>query len=141
MLLLLAHLFAAVLKHRKGSSMKLKTGFALIVSAVVLSGTVIAPAAMAGTGSDCPNGQVCLYDYYSYDGLLGTRAPGMSRTAISAANNDKLASWINKTTTNAAWYREVSGGDCFTMAKNSTDSAMAIGFRDTASSWKTTGGC
>lgn len=121
--------------------MKLKTGFAVLAITAVLAGGVTATTAVAGTGADCPSSRVCLYDYYSFDGLLGYRAAGMTRTAISASNNDKMASWINKMTTNAAWYPEVTGGPCYTMAANSTDSALLIGWRDTASSWKTTGGC
>lgn len=122
--------------------MKIRTALAVVAITGSLAGTAAGTAAFAGTGADCPSSHVCLYDYYGFDGFLGSRATGMARTSISAANNDKLASWINKsTTTNAAWYPEKSGGPCYTMARNSTDSTMAIGFRDTASSWKTNGGC
>ncbi len=121
--------------------MKLKTAFAVLAITTVLAGTVTATSAVAGSGADCPSSNVCLYDYYNFDGLLGYRPSGMSRTSISSTNNDKMASWINKMTTKAAWYPEYSGGPCYTIAENSTDSALAIGWRDTASSWKTTGGC
>lgn len=121
--------------------MKLVNAFAVVAITAALVGIGAGTAAVAGTGSNCPRGNVCLYDYYGFDGFLGSRAAGMARTNISAANNDKVASWINKSTTNAAWYPETSGGPCYTMAANNTDSAMSIGFRDTASSWKTAGGC
>ncbi|TBN55532.1 hypothetical protein EYE40_15145 [Glaciihabitans arcticus] len=121
--------------------MKLKNAFALVALVTVLAGTTAGTAAVAGTGSDCPSKNVCLYDYYSFDGFLGNRPAGMSRTSISSGNNDHMASWINKMTTNSAWYPEASGGPCYTMSGNSTDSALAIGWRDTASSWRTTAGC
>lgn len=121
--------------------MKIKKALTILAATLMLAGAAVATPAVAGTGSDCPSATACLYDYYNFDTLLGYRASGMSRTSISSTNNDKMASWINKMSNNGAWYPETSGGPCYTMAKNSTDSALAVGWRDTASSWKTTGGC
>lgn len=121
--------------------MKTKKALTLMATAVLLAGGLLSSPAAAGTGDDCPSGAACLYDYYNFDGLLGWRNPGMPRTAISSANNDKMASWINKMSTNGAWYKDVSGGPCFTMGANTVNSALSIFDRDTASSWKTTGGC
>ncbi|WP_084515758.1 peptidase inhibitor family I36 protein [Microbacterium luticocti] len=110
-------------------------GAALTISAIGTSAAYAYPA-------DCTGGKVCLYDYYDFVGQLGWRAAGVSLANISSANNDKMASWANSTSTNAAWYEGLNGsGTCHTMSKQSQNSALDIFTRDTASSWKTNGGC
>lgn len=61
---------------------------------------------------------------------------------ISSTNNDKMARWANSTTSAAAWYTDANGGGaCHSMAKQSQLASLDVFTRDTASSWKTNGGC
>ena len=84
----------------------------LVASAAVL--TLVAWGALSGPAmadaSQCPASRVCLFSDSNYVGLLGYRQAGLALTNISSSANDKLTSWINKTSTNARWYVDANGG-------------------------------
>jgi len=113
-----------------------------LLAAVGVAGSLLLGTGVSAWPADCGSGRVCLYDYYDFVGQLGWRSAGNGISNISSANDNKMASWSNHTGTNAAWYDKVNAnGGCWTMGAQSQNSALAIWERDTASSWKTDGGC
>ena len=116
----------------------------LVASAAVL--TLVAWGALSGPAmadaSQCPASRVCLFSDSNYVGLLGYRQAGLALTNISSSANDKLTSWINKTSTNARWYVDANGGGgCNNMMSNDEDAALSFWDDNEASSWATNGKC
>ena len=109
-------------------------------TAVVASGLIVAAPAMAYQ-SGCPSARACLYDNANFGGWLGQRSAGNPLENISVANNDKMSSWANKTSSNGAWYEHTNGGgQCRSMWRYS-EANVDWGVNDTASSWRVNGSC
>lgn len=61
---------------------------------------------------------------------------------MASINQDKTASWANRSNYNGAWYKSLNGGGtCFDMIAHGDDRTLSIFNRDTASSWRTNHGC
>ena len=115
-------------------------GLAVAAVATVASAVVATPA-MAGSNL-CPASRVCIYTDSGFSGLLGTRSAGGGNSNLSASADNKMDSWENKTTTNAAWYDDPNGGGtCNTMLANRENSYVGFFSRNGMSSWKTNGAC
>ncbi|MFI9643580.1 peptidase inhibitor family I36 protein [Micromonospora sp. NPDC051925] len=119
------------------------------ISKVLLAGAVIAAgglafpaAASAGNPAFCGSNLVCIYDGNNWVGFLGSRGPGGGIENVSAAANDHMDSWENRTSTNAAWYYDHDGGGaCVNMSKLSEDDNINVFDSDELSSWRTDRGC
>ncbi len=113
----------------------------LVVLAVVAALMLITVRASAGTGNDCPSNTVCLYNTSTWDTLLGYRGGNQGLSNISAANNDKVSSWWNKSSWNARYYNNSNGGGlCQNMLAGTHGAAGAL-TNNAASSWATNGAC
>lgn len=114
----------------------------VLLAFVAVTGSLLVGGSANAWSTYCSSGRVCLFDYNDYVGPLGWRNAGNPLENISAGNNDKMASWENHTSTNAAWYRDANGsGPCHNMMAGTRFAAEPLLDRDTASSWKTTRGC
>ncbi len=108
--------------------------------ALTLSSLILAPSALAYQSS-CAAARACLYDNANYGGWLGQRAAGNPLENISTANNDRMSSWANKTSSNGAWYEHRDGGGfCRSMWRYS-EANVDWGVNDRASSWRVNGAC
>lgn len=113
----------------------------LTMSGLALMGLAAPTVAFAGSNL-CPSNMVCLYDHAGFSGLLGYRAAGQSTMNVSTPSNDRMTSWENKSSSNAAWYSDANGsGKCHTMAARSENAEVGWWDKDTLSSWRTNGGC
>lgn len=101
------------------------------------------PAVMApASQQQCPDSRVCLFDSTDYVGLLGFRVPGQGLADLSAANDNRMESWINRTSTHAAWYDDRNGGGtCNEMYPLTGKSDVGFFARNGASSMRTDRGC
>ena len=88
-------------------------------------------APQAQRAETCTNARVCTYaggqnhDGGSYNTLLTVRSAGTTRTDLDVGLQNRLSSWINRTTTNARFFYDTGGnGHCVTM--NATDMKSAI---------------
>lgn len=101
-----------------------------------------AQAALQAAPKKCGGNLVCLYAHADYGGFLGSRRAGLGLMNISPKANDKMSSWINRTTRNASWFEHTNGkGKCYTMRQNSINNFVGWPPNDTASSWRTNRGC
>lgn len=118
--------------------MKRSIALPLLIAAAAVAIPGVASAAI----SDCPAGKVCLFASNDYTSFMGWRSPGGGVVDISAANNDRMDSWINFSSTNAAWYHDAGGrGTCRTIGAKSQDPNISFTDSDRASSWRTDRGC
>lgn len=109
-------------------------------AALLFSGLLI-PTAYAGS-SLCPAKQVCLYQDNNYSSLLGYRAAGYALMNVTAASNDKMSSWENKSASDARWYHDANGGGkCVNMLSGKSDNDINFLDDNTLSSWATNGHC
>lgn len=116
----------------------------LFAGAVALSllGGGASAAVAASSPSLCSSDRVCLFADANWDKLMGSRAGGGGLVNISAANNDDLSSWSNKTGYHGGWYTNSNGGGwCYTMHPRTNNSYVGIAFNDIASSWRTNRAC
>ncbi len=118
---------------------KIALGAAL---ATALIGIAVSPG-VAGNQIYCSGSWVCVYKHKDFEVPLGYRTAGFFLQNISAANDNEVSSWENRTSTNARWYTGSNGsGNCHTMARFSE-----LGFmnpftqNDQMSSWAGNGGC
>lgn len=115
-----------------------------MMSAVALlpGGLTQAHAMSPASSAQCPSDRVCLFDSTDFVGLLGFRVPNMGLADLSAANDNAMESWINRTYYSAAWYDDRGGqGTCNTMAPLSTKRDVGYFARNGASSMRTDHGC
>lgn len=110
---------------------------------VGLLGVAAPTAALAGNSSYCSGTWVCVYKDSGFSIGLGWRTAGFSLVNISAANNNTVSSWENRTGTNARWYTDGGGqGTCNNMLRYSELSWMSpFGQNDNMSSWAGNGSC
>lgn len=126
-------------------SKKIDIGKKMAIGAAIataLVGIAVSPA-VAGNQIYCSGSWVCVYKNSYFDVPLGYRTAGFSLQNISAANDNEVSSWENKTSTNARWYTGSNGsGTCHTMAKFSELGYMnPFTQNDQMSSWAGNGGC
>jgi Peptidase inhibitor family I36 len=114
----------------------------LIAGLIITSGIVLAPVVADAGSASCPASKICLYADNNFKAFMGFRSAGQGISNISVNNEDALDSWENKSSTNAAWYKNLDGkGTCRTMLAKKEDNNISFLDSDTASSWKTDGAC
>lgn len=110
---------------------------------VGLLGVGIPVAANAGNSAYCDAVYVCIYKDAGFVTGLGARTTGFSLQNISAANNDEVSSWENRTSRTSRWYTDPNGtGTCNTMVRYTELNYMdPFSQNDKMSSWSGTSGC
>ncbi len=134
-------------QSRKGKLvLKIKKAGAVLTAAAMTVGLLLtlAPAtAFAGNSAYCSGVWVCVYKNSDFNVGLGYRGAGFSLQNISAANDNEVSSWENRTGTNARWYTDGGGaGTCHNMSRYSELNWMSpFGQNDNMSSWAGNGSC
>lgn len=114
----------------------------LIVVGAAAVGMLGLPGAASAGGADCDANRACIYDGNNFVGIIGERASGGGVVNVPSAFNDKMDSWENKTSIDAAWYYDVGGnGDCVEMDSLNEDNDINVFDSDELSSWRTDRGC
>ena len=100
-------------------------------------------AATAEAGSSlCPANMVCTYVDKNFSGLMGYRAGGGGLLNVTSLNDNKMSSWENRSSSNAAWYYGLNGtGKCLNMLAGYEFHYVQDVDNDQMSSWKTNGKC
>ncbi len=113
---------------------------AVVISLALASLGVAGAQVAQAYPASCTSGQICVYNNINYSSQLGWRSGGFALQNISSANNDKMSSWSNHTTTKACWYTDANGGgSAINMPGSTSNSNVGSTVNDTMSSWKGSG--
>lgn len=124
-------------------NMKLNA-FTALAGIVGSIGLVTASQSIASAADGCDSNRVCIFDDNDFKNRLGQRPAGEGRKDMSSTLNDRMDSWKNRTSTNAAWYYnfiDENSDNCRNMNKNSSDDNINVFNSDELSSWRTNRGC
>lgn len=107
------------------------------------SALIVLSPANAGNSQYCVSAWVCVYKNSDFAIPLGYRPAGFARVNISAANDNEVSSWENRTSRDGRWYTERDGkGQCHTMTSFGELAFMnPFTQNDQMSSWAGNGGC
>lgn len=115
-----------------------------VVGLAAGAGVLVVFPGIALAVDGCENNRVCIFDDNDYKNRLGIKPAGEPRANVASQNNDRTDSWINDTTTNAAWYYNFTyenSDNCRTMYDQSSDGDLGVFNSDELSSWRTNRGC
>lgn len=104
-----------------------------VISAALLAATVaLVPTAASAGGTDCANNQACLYVNSNFVGRFAVKSGGEGLTNMSAARNDVMSSWDNKTGSTGAWWQGANRtSTCRTITAETENASMAFYANDT----------
>lgn len=97
----------------------------------------------AEAGSNlCPANRACLYADKGWVNLLGYRSGGLGYVNVSAAADNKMTSYENKTASHARWYHGPNESEkCVSMHSGTEDNEVSWNDNDKLTSWATNGAC
>jgi len=125
---------------------KVKRGLAALATMALVGGVGLAVAAPAMAANHCSSGNVCLYDYDDYTGLIATRGGGSAtRIAVKYSDGrlagDKTAAWGNDSIYDGGLWDEASTSSACWTAYAKSSGSMGITTRDRVEYWRTANGC
>lgn len=106
---------------------------------VVVGGVVVGQSAVAA--NHCSSGNLCVWDYSNWTGLLETKAGDTGLSNLPSADRDKASAWGNDSVYDGCLYDELNGtGAAWEMDSYNSD-YFNIDRRDRAESWTADSSC
>lgn len=109
----------------------------LIVTAVATIALMGAVPSVASAGEwEVPPGAVGIFNHGGFQWLLGYRYPRFGPENVSHDSNDKMSSWVNKSSTRSSWWEHANrNGFCRPMVPGYYAATIYRDENDKLTSW------